>query len=172
MIIHLPKKKTLRLKVLVGLLLLLGGTIYGGATIYEQKEVLPSASLNQDYVEVQQLAAAPDFFVEYRLEREKVRSEKSDVLREIIKNSQNEDARTKAQETVLKLVQDKQKELEIENLIKARGFNDALVFIREGSVSAVVKAPVLTRQEVTQIADIIHRSAGVNNEEIQISAKP
>ena len=63
MIIHLPQKKTLRLKVLAGLLLLIAGGVFYGVAAYEQKAALPSASLNQDYVEAQQLAAAPDFFV-------------------------------------------------------------------------------------------------------------
>lgn len=119
-----------------------------------------------------QLVASPDFFIEYRLERDKVRSERSDVLRDIIKNSKNEDARTKAQDAVLKMVQDKQRELEIENMIKSRGFGDALVFIRDDSISAVVKAAVLSRDEVLQVAEIIHQVAGVKSEDINISARP
>lgn len=119
-----------------------------------------------------QLAASPDFFIEYRLERDKVRSERSDVLRDIIKNSKNEGARSKAQDTVLKMVQDKQRELEIENMIKSRGFGDALVFIRDDSISAVVKGSVLSRDEVIQVAEIIHRVAGVKAEDINISARP
>jgi stage III sporulation protein AH len=119
-----------------------------------------------------QLAASPDFFIEYRLERDKVRSERSDVLRDIIKNSKNETARTQAQDTVLKMVQDKQRELDIENMIKSRGFGDALVFIRDDSISAVVKGAALSRDEVIQVAEIIHRVAGVKTEDINISARP
>ncbi len=119
-----------------------------------------------------QLAASPDFFIEYRLERDKVRSERSDVLRDIIKNSKNDNDRMKAQDTVLKMVQDKQRELEIENMIKSRGFGDALVFIRDDSISAVVKGTTLSRDEVLQVADIIHRVAGVKTEDINISTKP
>jgi stage III sporulation protein AH len=119
-----------------------------------------------------QLAASPDFFIEYRLERDKVRSERSDVLRDIIKNSKNEGARTKAQDTVLKMVQDKQRELELENMIKSRGFGDALVFIRDDSISAVVKGAAISRDEVLQVAEIIHRVAGVKSEDINISARP
>jgi stage III sporulation protein AH len=116
--------------------------------------------------------SAPDFFTEYRLERDKVRSERSDLIRDIIKNAKTDDMRQKAQESVLKMALDKQRESEMENLIKARGFADALVFVRENSVSAVVKTPTLSREEVIQVADAISRVTGVKPEDITISAKP
>ncbi len=113
-----------------------------------------------------------DFFTEYRLERERVRSERSDVLRDMLRTAKTDETRGKAQEAMLRLVLEKQRETEIENLIKARGFADALVFMRESSVSAVVRAPTLTREEVVQVADVISRVAGVRAEDITISAKP
>ena len=115
---------------------------------------------------------SPDFFIEYRLEREKIRSERSDLLRESIKNAKNDDVRSHAQEIVLKMITEKQKESEMESLIKARGFTDSLVFIRENSVNAIVKTNSLSREEVVQIADVISRVSGVKIEDISISAKP
>jgi stage III sporulation protein AH len=116
--------------------------------------------------------AAGDFFTEYRLERDKIRSERSDLLREIIKDAKSEDSRQKAQDAVLKLMLEKQREAEMENLIRARGFADALVVMRDNSVSAIVKTQALTRDEVMQVADVIGRIAGVKPEDIVISAKP
>lgn len=120
----------------------------------------------------QPVLANIDFFTEYRLERERIRSERSDILRETIRLAKSDDSRQKAQEAVLKLVVEKQRETEMENLIRARGFADALVFIRDNSVSAVIKAQSLTREDVLQIADTIGRVAGVRQEDITISAKP
>jgi stage III sporulation protein AH len=114
----------------------------------------------------------PDFFTEYRLERDRVRSERSDLLREVLRSAKTEEARVKAQDAVLKLALEKQRESEMENLIKARGFADALVFVRDSSVSAVVKAQTLNREEVIQVADVIGRVSGVKPEDITISAKP
>ena len=113
-----------------------------------------------------------DFFTEYRLEREKVRSEQSDILRDVVKTAKNDEARQKAQDAVLKLVQERQRELEIENFIKAKGFNDAIIFIRNNSVSAIIRANSLSKDEVIQNADIISKVTGVKPEEITISAKP
>ncbi len=116
--------------------------------------------------------AASDFFTEYRLERDRVRSERTDLLREILRGAKTDEARLKAQEAVLKLALDKQRESEMENLIKARGFADAIVFARDNSVSAVVKTQALSRDEVVQVADVIARVSGVRPEDIVISCKP
>lgn len=116
--------------------------------------------------------AVADFFTEYRMERDRLRSERSEVLREVIKSSRTDDARNKAHDAVLKMVLDKQRESEMENLIKARGFSDALVFVRDSTVSVVIKTGSLNRDEVMQVADIISRVSGVKPEDITISAKP
>ena len=125
-------------------------------------------------LEVEQVPviAVADFFTEYRLERDRLRSERSEILREVVRNAKSDDVRQKAQEAMLKLAVDKQRESEMENLIKARGFADALVFMRENAVSAVVKAQVLDREAVVQVADIISRVGEVKPEDITISAKP
>jgi len=115
---------------------------------------------------------SPDFFTEYRLERDRIRSERCDILRDSIKNAKNEDTRIHAQDTVLKIIMEKQKEAEMENLIRAKGFADALVFIRDNSISAVVKATSLSREEVIQVAEVISRISGIKVEDISISGKP
>ena len=116
--------------------------------------------------------STPDFFIEYRLDRDKIRSERADLLRESIKNAKNDESRVHAQDIVLKMIMEKQKEAEMESLIKARGFADSLVFIRDNSVSAIIKTSSLSREEVVQIADVISRVSGVKAEDISISAKP
>jgi stage III sporulation protein AH len=116
--------------------------------------------------------SSPDFFVEYRLERDKFRSERTDFLRESIKDAKNDDNRHQIQEIVLKMIAERQKEAEIESLIKASGFADALVVIRDNSVSAIVKTTSLSREEVIQVADVIRRVSGLKAEDISISAKP
>lgn len=175
MIVTVPRavrnKILISFAVLIVAVLCIGGWFYmrHSSTIDRSNALQVTTTAQHDAL---QLAASPDFFIEYRLERDKVRSERSDVLREIIKNSKNENARLKAQDTVLKMVQDKQRELEIENMIKSRGFSDALVFIRDDSISAVVKGATLSRDEVLKVAEIIHQVAGVKVEDINISAKP
>jgi stage III sporulation protein AH len=113
-----------------------------------------------------------DFFTEYRLERDRIRSERTDLLRDVIKNEKNDNDRKLAQDAILKIMSDKQKESDIENLIRSRGFADALIFIREHSVNAVIKSSSLTKEDVIQVADIISRITGIKAEDITITAKP
>lgn len=115
---------------------------------------------------------SPDFFTEYRIERDRIRSERSELLQTSIKIAKNDEAIQRAQEAVLKIIMEKQHESEIESLIKSRGFNDALVFIWDSSVSVVIKTASLSQDEVVQIADIVSRVSGAKPENITISAKP
>lgn len=73
------------------------------------------------------------------------------MLRESIKNAKNDDSRTHAQDIVLKMITEKQKESEMESLIKTRGFTDSLVFIRENSVNAIIKTNSLSKEEVIKL---------------------
>lgn len=116
--------------------------------------------------------SVPDFYAEYRIERDRLRSERTDLLREAAKNGKIDDnLRQKAQDAIIKITLDRQKELEMENLIKAKGFSDALIFIRENSVNAIIKTNILSKEEVLQIADIIAKSTGIRPENITISTK-
>ena len=175
MIVSMNKRS--RLLILVSFCMV--GAVLGAITLLASYD-FPSAADRRNAMQVVKpmaqdpvpLSTAPDFFTEYRLEREKIRSERSDLLREVMKHARTDDMRVKAQETVLKIAIDKQRESELENIIKSKGFADVIVFIRDRSVSPVVKTTVLTKEEVLQVADIITRTAGVKAEEISISAKP
>ena len=121
---------------------------------------------------LQSSQAAPDFYTEYRLDRERLRSERLDLLREAMRTAKTEDSRQRLQEAILKLAMEKQREAEIEGLIKARGFAEALVMLRDNTASVVLKASSLSKDEVLQIADCVSRLSGVKAEDIVISAKP
>lgn len=156
------------------LIVILVALLLGGGTLLQGRVDRSTAMQVAKPITVEQVIPlnSPDFFIEYRLEREKIRSERSDLLRESIKNAKNDDSRTHAQDIVLKMITEKQKESEMESLIKARGFTDSLVFIRENSVNAIIKTNSLSKEEVIQIADVISHVSGVKIEDISISAKP
>ena len=62
-----------------------------------------------------------------------------------------------------------EKELTIENLIKAKGFADAAVTFHYGSVNVVVDCTELTNEQVAQILDIVTRETGEPAANIKIS---
>jgi stage III sporulation protein AH len=69
-----------------------------------------------------------DYFVNYRIEREKMRSQQVEILREIVENPNSAvDVRKDAQKKMLNLTEKMENELKLENLIKAKNYKDAVV---------------------------------------------
>lgn len=168
----LSKKKMILTGIIIGMVLVIG--LWSRGTLLQARVDHSTAMQVTKSVAVEQVipTSSPDFFIEYRLEREKIRSERSDLLRDSIKNATNDEARIRAQDIVLKMITEKQKEGEMESLIRGKGFADCLVFIRENSVSAVIKSTSLSREEVVQVADLINKISGIKLENISINAKP
>ena len=104
-----------------------------------------------------------EFFVEYRLQREKMRGQRVEILREIINNqASSADSRQKAQEQLLVISSNINKETEVENLIRAKGFKDCVVFVQNQAVTVIVQAEKISSEEATRIADIVSRSTGIS----------
>ncbi len=112
------------------------------------------------------------FFTEYRLERDKNRSKEYDMWQNIIESEKAEPTfKTLAQEEIVKIVSLTEKEMIIENLIIARGFNDALVFLTEDSITVLVEANELNPANIAQIQDIVMRKTKLGANDIKIMKK-
>ncbi|RKD34570.1 SpoIIIAH-like family protein [Thermohalobacter berrensis] len=113
-----------------------------------------------------------NYFIEYRLSRDKLRAGLIDRLKEIINNEKTEqEIRSQAQKEIIRIGKLAEKELYIEGLIKAKGFEDALVFLKENSARIVVDADELNEQEVMQILEIIKNEANIEPSNIKIMKK-
>lgn len=113
-----------------------------------------------------------NFYVEYRLERERARGQRVEWLREVINNAHsNDETRQKAQEDLMSISNCMAKEVELENLIKAKGYRDAAVLIDTSSVTAVVAAGSLAAAEAGGLADLLARGTGVDPGSIIVIAK-
>lgn len=111
-----------------------------------------------------------EFFVDYKIERDKNRSEHVAMLEDISKDEESDkDTKTMAQQEMISLVKLSEKEMIIENLIKAKGFNDSIVFIHDGYVNVVIDATQLTASQAAQIQDIVQKESGVEIEKISIA---
>ena len=154
----------------------------GAAVDLGNAEVIPVASLTEDKSAVNGQAsgeaASPtvgggeDLFIEFRLQRDQVRSEQLDLLREVLNNeSLGSAAKDQALGVWLRITQDLGLEVDMENLIRAKGFADAVVVLREGQATIMVKAASLTPEEVLRIADIAVRIAGIRFEDITVLAR-
>lgn len=116
--------------------------------------------------------ASASFFSEYRLERDKNRSKEVDMWQDIINSEKaEENFKNMAQQELVKIVALTEKEMIIENLIVARGFNDALVFLTDDSATIIVDAKELTPANIAQIQDIVVRKTKLDPKDIKIMKK-
>lgn len=111
-----------------------------------------------------------EFFVEYRLERERVRSKEQDVLQQMINNPNvTTESKVEAEKKLLKLQELMELELMVENAVKAQGFDNAILVMQEEGALVIVNATELTSEQIMLIAQIASQSTGLRPSQINIS---
>jgi len=110
-----------------------------------------------------------DYFVEHRMERERERSERVELLREIV-NNQNSTAETRstAQMDIIEMIGIREKEMLVERLIVGKGFDDAVVFFGSEVVEVIVRSDALTESEALVIADVVCSVGGVDLRNVRV----
>ncbi len=105
-----------------------------------------------------------DYFASCRLNRESARAKSLEILNATINNANaSQEAKDKAQEQIAKSAKDVETEANIENLIKGKGFADAVAVIGEDAVTVTVKSQGLTAPETAKIKDIVMEQTQNNN---------
>ncbi len=131
-----------------------------------------SLSIIESQIDEELSKESSTFFTEYRIERDKNRSKEYDMWQNIIESERAEPTfKTLAQEEIVKIVALTEKEMIIENLIIARGFKDALVFLTDDSVTVLVEANELNPTNIAQIQDIVMRKTKLGANNIKIMKK-
>lgn len=116
--------------------------------------------------------SSKNYFVEYRLSRDKLRASLVDRLDEIVNNDNTgADTRTDAQKEIIKLGSISEKELQIEGLIKGKGYEDALVFLTDKDIKVVVSSAEFGEQDMVKILDIVKSETEYSMENIKIMKK-
>lgn len=102
---------------------------------------------------------ANDYFAQAKLDKEVTRSKDTDDLKSITEDvNASKESKNKAYDDMMSIINESQKELKIETLIKKIGFSDVIALIGEdNSIDVVVKAPSLRESEISQITDIVVR---------------
>ncbi len=113
-----------------------------------------------------------NYFVEYRLSRDKLRASLVDRLDEMVNNENtNKTMMDEAQKEIIKLGNISEKELQMEGLIKGKGYEDALVFLTEEDVKVVVSIDELNEQDMVKILEIVHSETNYETSNIKIMKK-
>ncbi len=118
------------------------------------------------------LKESKNYFVEYRLSRDKLRATLVDRLQEIINNENTSEAvRADAQREIMRIGNNSEIELQIEGLIKSKGYDDAIVFLTNKDIKVVVSAPELSEQDMVKILEIVKSETDFDTHDIKIMKK-
>lgn len=113
-----------------------------------------------------------DYFTSTALDRQQARDEALDVLKMVTENAEaSEEAKAEAQAKISKIAVDIQNEINIETLVKAKGFDDCVAIISDNAVSVIVGAESLQAAEAAQILAIVYETTGINPENVSIISK-
>lgn len=118
---------------------------------------------------VSALSTGGSFFEAYREERDMVRTEELAYLDAIVAQGADEETLSDAQQQKLSLIACMEAELNSENLIKAKGFEDVIVSMHNGAVNVIVGGETLSDEQVAQILDIVLRATGETARNVKVS---
>lgn len=141
----------------------------------EDLELLQEESIEALAMRVgQELYTDEDFFVEFRLERDRSRSQQIHLLREVLSSPETKgELLEETQRKISEITQRMEKEMQIESLIRARGYQDALAFIHGESIDIIILNPdLLEEDDVATIADTASRVTGFPYQGITILERP
>ena len=113
-----------------------------------------------------------NYFVEYRLSRDKLRGTLVERLDGIVNNTNtNESSRTEAQKEIMKIGKISERELQIEGLVKGKGYEDAIVFLTDKDIKVVVSSAELGEQDMVKILEIVKSETEYTMDNIKIMKK-
>ncbi len=112
------------------------------------------------------------FFVDYKMQREKSRSQQVELLKEII-NSSSENGETKkvAQEQLLQISKNIVQETRLEYLLKANNFKEVVVCIDPEGVNVITDGDYQNANQYNELLELISRETGFGEQSIIISTK-
>ena len=110
------------------------------------------------------------YIVDMKMTREKQRNQLTVQLNEIINNpSTADEAKVEASNMKVSIVKNSDTELQIENLLLAKGYDEAIVFIDGDKANVVVNMEEIKQNDATKIFDIVSNQSGISRENIKLT---
>ena len=99
-------------------------------------------------------------------------SQMLESYQKILQNNNITDTQKEISQNEIKKINDTKNAIMItENLIKNKGFEDVLIFVNGDSISVVIKAEDLSKEQIAQIQNIVSRELKAEIENVHISKK-
>ncbi len=112
-----------------------------------------------------------DPFAAAKMSRESARSKKLEILNGVCEDeSSDSEARENARADIIKMAEYTDKESVCENLILAKGFEGAVVYIDDENVTVTVKKEGFNQQDAIKVQDIVTGNTGIETKYIKIVA--
>ena len=136
--------------------------VTGGVNIYLNNMASEEANAT--------IQSSANFFSNYRADRQETRNQEILYLDAIIaSDATSAEAKANAEKERLGLVTKMETIMTIENLIKAKGFDDVIVSASSGSINVIVETAGLTNSEVAQIVDVVKNNSDYSIDNIKIT---
>lgn len=114
-------------------------------------------------------ATESDYFTTAKTEREKNLKTAIETVKELLKNENlTDEDKTEAVKKTEAIASNMEKETNIETLLKAKGFSQALAVIGNDGINIIVKSDGLTTANTMQIQDIATTESGLDLSKIKI----
>lgn len=136
---------------------------YGGA---------PDATVPDPETEVGEITENENFFASAQIDRERARGEALEVLVNITEDENaSETAKSDAFVQMERIANETSWEIDIENLVKAKGFAECVAIINQDSASIVVESEGLTPGQIAQIKEIVYLESDIQPKDVKIIEK-
>ena len=119
--------------------------------------------------EAVEASAQAGFFESFRTDRDTTRAKEIQYIDTIIAQGADQETMADAQQQKLTIVDNMEKELTVESLLKAKGFQDVAVTMHTGSINVILSAEALSDEQVAQVLEIVIRETGEAAENIKVS---
>ena len=112
---------------------------------------------------------ADEYFVSSRLTRQQSKDKAIDLLESVVNNeASSAESIEKANAEITNIAAQSELEGTVESLIKAKGFNDCVVFLGSDTANVVVSSDGLTAKQAAQINEIVITQTNIPARNIKI----
>ena len=126
-------------------------------------------SENKDEEKVETNADTNDQFASAKIEKENARSKSLEILNQTAANeSFDEETRKQAQERILQMAENVEKEATVENIAKAKGYSQIAVYIDGTAVDMIVKKDDLSEDDIVKLKEIAAEQLNIGAKDIKI----
>lgn len=113
-----------------------------------------------------------DYFAKSKLERDTMYSQMLETYEKVLNSTNSlETQKQSATQEITKINETKNSIMVSENLLQTKGFENSVIFVNGDSISVIIGASELKKEEVAQIQNIIAREMKASIENIHISTK-